>query len=59
MDGVPDITRKPVKPRETFIYKLIASPPGTYFYHSHVSYQLDRGLYGSLIIDSGREMITA
>jgi multicopper oxidase len=55
MDGVPYVTQKPVKPGETFVYEFKATPPGTYMYHSHFSYQLDRGLYGSLIVEPKRE----
>ena len=55
MDGVPYITQKPVQPNGTFVYELEASPPGTYLYHSHAHYQLDRGLYGALIIEPKRE----
>jgi FtsP/CotA-like multicopper oxidase with cupredoxin domain len=58
MDGVPDITQKPVKPGETFVYEFIASPPGTYIYHSHVSYQLDQGLYAALIIEPRYEELS-
>ncbi len=55
MDGVPFVTQKPVQPGETFIYDFEASPPGTYIYHSHAHYQLDRGLYGALIVEPKRE----
>lgn len=55
MDGVPFVTQKPVKPGETFVYEFKATPPGTYLYHSHVSYQLDQGLYGSLIVEPPKE----
>lgn len=55
MDGVPSVTQNPVLPGQTFVYEFIASPPGTYLYHSHVSYQLDRGLYGPLIIEPAKE----
>ncbi len=55
MDGVPFVTQKPVKPGETFVYEFKATPPGTYFYHSHVSYQLDQGLYGPLIVEPRKE----
>ena len=51
MDGVPDITQPPVGSGESFTYKFEANPPGTYFYHSHVGLQLDRGLFGPLIIE--------
>lgn len=55
MDGVPFVTQNPIKPGGSFVYEFKASPPGTYFYHSHVSYQLDRGLYGPLIIEPKKE----
>ena len=51
MDGVPDVTQEPVPPGGSFNYEFDANVPGTYFYHSHVGLQLDRGLLGSLVID--------
>jgi len=55
MDGVPGITQKLIEPGESFVYEFKAAPPGTYVYHSHASYQLDRGLYGALIVEPKRE----
>ena len=55
MDGVPGITQKPIGAGEQFTYKFIAPDPGTYFYHPHSGVQLDRGLYGVLIIDDPGE----
>lgn len=55
MDGVPYITQKPVPPEGTFVYDFEALVPGTYMYHSHAQYQLDRGLYGALIVEPKRE----
>ncbi len=53
MDGVPDITQKPVAPGETFVYEFEARPAGTRWYHTHVDEhrQLDLGLAAPLIID--------
>ncbi|UHQ95141.1 multicopper oxidase family protein [Haloterrigena alkaliphila] len=51
MDGVPDVTQDPVSSDGTFEYEYEASPAGTYVYHSHVGLQLDRGLYGPLIVE--------
>ncbi len=51
MDGLPGLTQEPVAPGETFVYEFDANVPGTYFYHSHVGLQLDRGLLGPLVID--------
>ncbi|APW98404.1 copper oxidase [Halobiforma lacisalsi AJ5] len=53
MDGVPNVTQDPVPPEGTFEYEYEASPAGTYVYHSHVGLQLDRGLYGPLIVEEG------
>ncbi|MFV0405897.1 MAG: multicopper oxidase family protein [Propioniciclava sp.] len=51
MDGVPDMTQDPVAPGSEFRYTFTVPDPGTYFFHSHVGLQLDRGLAGVLIID--------
>ena len=59
MDGVPDLTQKPVMPGETFEYDFVAPDAGTYWYHSHEHswQQVDRGLYGPLIIEGDSEGI--
>jgi FtsP/CotA-like multicopper oxidase with cupredoxin domain len=53
MDGVGDVTQKPIAPGATFTYEFTAVQAGTYYYHSHT--QSDRqqglGLYGAMIID--------
>ncbi|MGW5193386.1 multicopper oxidase family protein [Kribbella sp. NPDC004138] len=51
MDGVPGMTQDPIGVGGTFRYEFTAPDPGTYFYHPHVGVQLDRGLYGVLIVD--------
>ena len=51
MDGVPNVTQAPIAPGASFTYQFTAAEAGTYFYHSHVGTQLDRGLYGALIVD--------
>ena len=51
MDGVAGITQPPVAPGDSFTYDFEASPAGTYFYHSHTGLQLDRGLYGPLVVE--------
>ncbi len=53
MDGVPGINQDSVKPGETFIYGFSADVAGTYWYHSHQesSKQVDKGLYGALIVE--------
>lgn len=53
MDGVPGLNQEAVKPGETFIYQFSADVAGTYWYHSHQesSKQVDKGLYGALIVE--------
>jgi len=53
MDGVPEITQKPVAPGETFVYEFEARPAGTRWYHTHVDErrQLDLGLAAPFIIE--------
>ncbi|ALV33164.1 multicopper oxidase domain-containing protein [Streptomyces sp. CdTB01] len=55
MDGVPDVTQKAIKPGGAFVYRFTVSDPGTFFYHSHVGTQLDRGLYGPLIVNDPKD----
>ena len=55
MDGVPGITQDPIAAGASFTYEFTAPDPGTYFYHPHSGMQLDRGLYGALIIDDPAE----
>ena len=53
MDGVPGVTQDAVAPGATFDYDFIAPDAGTYWYHSHYNTieQMDRGLYGALIVE--------
>lgn len=53
MDGVPGINQDSVRPGETFTYEFSADVAGTYWYHSHQesSKQVDKGLYGALIVE--------
>jgi multicopper oxidase len=55
MDGVPPVTQSAVAPGSSFTYRFIADAPGTYWFHPHVGVQLDRGLYGALIVEDPRE----
>jgi FtsP/CotA-like multicopper oxidase with cupredoxin domain len=54
-DGVPGMTQQAISAGATYTYQFVAPDPGTYFYHPHVGVQLDRGLYGPLIIDDPHE----
>lgn len=50
MDGVPHQTQEPIPNGGTFTYEFAVDHEGSYFYHSHVGAQLDRGLYGALVV---------
>lgn len=54
-DGVPGMTQEPIAPGDSFDYVFTPPDPGTFIYHSHVGTQLDRGLYGALIVEPRRE----
>jgi FtsP/CotA-like multicopper oxidase with cupredoxin domain len=51
MDGT-DSVQRPVEPGETFEYRFTLPDAGTYWYHSHSNetVQLERGLYGALVV---------
>ncbi len=55
MDGVPGMTQAPVPAGREFTYRFAVADPGTYWYHPHVGVQLDRGLYGPLIVEDPAE----
>lgn len=52
MDGVPGVNQDSIKPGETFVYEFTPKDAGTFWYHPHVrgSEQVERGLYGALIV---------
>lgn len=53
VDGVPPFTQPGIAPGQTFTDEFPASHAGTFINHSHLSAveQIDRGLYGTPIID--------
>jgi FtsP/CotA-like multicopper oxidase with cupredoxin domain len=53
MDGVPNLTQKPIKPGERFDYAFNPPDAGTFWYHSHDDslIQMGRGLAGALIVE--------
>jgi len=50
MDGVGHVTQCPIGPQSSFSYRYIASPSGTFWYHSHSGAQRTDGFYGALIV---------
>ncbi len=53
MDGVPGVNQDPVEPGATFVYEFTPPDSGTFWFHSHTrgSEQIERGLYGSLVVE--------
>lgn len=58
MDGVPDITQPPIGAGEDFTYEFEVPVSGTYWYHSHVGLQLDKAVYGPLIVEPKNETLS-
>lgn len=52
MDGVPGVNQDPVEPGGSFRYEFTPKDAGTFWFHSHnrSSEQVERGLYGSLVV---------
>jgi FtsP/CotA-like multicopper oxidase with cupredoxin domain len=58
MDGT-QATQRPVAPGETFTYRFTPPDAGTFWYHPHANEteQLEKGLYGALIVRSADEPV--
>jgi FtsP/CotA-like multicopper oxidase with cupredoxin domain len=56
MDGTPGISQPPIQPGETFVYEFTPKDAGTFWFHPHLraSEQVERGLYGVLIVDDAQ-----
>lgn len=59
MDGIPGVTQNAVQPGQSFVYEFKADVPGTYWYHSHQDgvNQVDKGLYGSFVVESKEDNV--
>ena len=57
MDGT-EIVQRPVQPGETFTYRFPPPDAGTFWYHPHLheTEQLEKGLYGALIVRAADEL---
>jgi FtsP/CotA-like multicopper oxidase with cupredoxin domain len=51
MDGVPSVTQQPVLPGASFDYRFRPPDAGTFWYRGYAAPQIDRGLYGALIVE--------
>ncbi len=58
MDGVPGVTQDPIPPGGSFTYRFVPKDAGTFWFHPHVrgAEQVERGLYGVLIVDDARTL---
>jgi FtsP/CotA-like multicopper oxidase with cupredoxin domain len=58
MDGVPGVTQPLIAPGERFVYRFTPKDAGTFWFHPHHhgSEQLERGLYGVLIVDDAKPL---
>ncbi len=59
MDGVPDVSNAPIAPGRMYVYEYPIRQSGTYWYHSHVGFQEQQGLYGAFIIEPAHETVRA
>jgi len=60
MDGVPGLEFPGIQPGGTYTYRFPVVQSGTYWYHSHMGYQEQKGAYGALIIEpDGKPLIEA
>lgn len=59
MDGT-DGTQKLIAPGESFEYRFTVREAGTFWYHSHANetVQMERGMYGSLIVADASDPVT-
>lgn len=58
MDGTPGLTQPPIAPGTSFEYAFAVPDAGTHWYHAHSGHQLDRGLYGALIVEPAVEELS-
>src|SRR5699024_2863751 len=55
-DGVPYLSSPPIEPGKTFTVHFRVRQSGTYWYHSHSTFQEQRGLYGAIVIHPKKEI---
>ncbi|HYF31081.1 MAG TPA: multicopper oxidase family protein [Chitinophagaceae bacterium] len=59
MDGTGEV-QPPIAPGEEFEYRFEVPDAGTFWYHSHhnETVQMERGMYGALIVEEDTELVT-
>ena len=50
-DGVPMLNTPPIPPGGSHDYEFELKHAGTYWYHSHVGLQEQRGVYGAIVVE--------
>jgi len=57
-DGVPYLNTQPIAPGQSHTFEFPITHAGTFWYHSHTNLQIQRGLYGGIILEqAGSESI--
>lgn len=58
MDGT-GATQEPIEPGKSFEYRFVVPDAGTFWYHSHFNetVQLERGMYGALIVEENSDPV--
>lgn len=56
MDGAPAVQRE-IQPGESYTYEFVVPDSGTFWYHPHVrsDVQIERGLYGAIIVHDAND----
>jgi FtsP/CotA-like multicopper oxidase with cupredoxin domain len=49
-DGVPFLNTPPIEPQTSFTFEFPVIQSGTFWYHSHTDMQIQRGVYGSIVL---------
>lgn len=57
-DGVPMVSQEPIKPGESFLYRLDFPDEGIYWYHSHIRDDIgqEMGLYGNILVEPSKHI---
>ena len=55
MDGVEGVTQAAVPTRQSFLYEFTPDPPGTRWYHDHISDGFARGLFGLIVVEDPKD----
>jgi len=57
-DGVPFLNTEPIAPGGSHTFEFPILHSGTFWYHSHTDLQIQRGLYGAIVLADGNEITT-